>query len=437
MKISVIGTGYVGLVTGVCLTDVGHQVTCIDIDEKKIESMKKGHSPIYEPGLDELMKKNIKAGRLYFTSDYASGVKDAEVVVIAVGTPQSKDGSADLQYLEKACRSIAQSLQNDTVVVTKSTVPVGTNEYVAKVIRENVVNDVQVTVASNPEFLREGSAIYDTFNGDRIIIGAEDDETLATVARIYQGFDMTIVKTDLRSAEMIKYASNAFLATKISFINELSNVCEQLGANIENVAEGMGMDQRIGNKFLNAGVGYGGSCFPKDTQALLSIGRNVGVNMPIIQSVIETNDKQQRIIVDKIKHRFTDLTTKKIAVLGLAFKPNTDDMRDAPSIKVVRELVDAGAEVHAYDPIASENAKVYLPGATIYHDSIEEALADKDFVVIMTDWPEFKDYSIENYSRLLKQPVIFDGRNCYSLADANQADLEYHSIGRPTVNQKE
>lgn len=433
MKISVIGTGYVGLVTGVCLSEVGHEVTCLDIDDKKIQSMRKGISPIYEPGLDELMKKNIEEQRLFFTSSYAEGMAEKQVVFIAVGTPQSKDGSADLQYLNKACQSIGENMQNDLIVVTKSTVPVGTNEHVEQEIIKYKSRDFDLKVVSNPEFLREGSAIHDTFHGDRIVIGSEDSDALDRVKEIYQPFDLPIVTTDLRSAEMIKYASNAFLATKISFINELGNLCERLGANIENVANGMGMDKRIGNKFLNAGVGYGGSCFPKDTNALHSIGQSVDYQMPIIKSVIETNEKQQRIIVDKIKEYVPDLAYRKVAVLGLSFKPNTDDMRDAPSIKVVRELVDSGAEVYAYDPIASENAKIFLPGSTVYNESIEETLEDKDFAVIMTDWDQIKNYPLHELKDRLKNPIVFDGRNCFALDQAEASGLQYHSIGRPSV----
>ncbi len=433
MKISVIGTGYVGLVTGVCLSEIGHEVTCLDIDEKKVQSMRDGISPIYEPGLDEMMKRNIDRNRLFFTSSYEEGLADNEFVFIAVGTPQSKNGSADLQYLNNACKSIAESMRRDMIVITKSTVPVGTNEHVKRTITQHLQEDYKVSVVSNPEFLREGSAIHDTFHGDRIVIGSEDEESLNRVKQIYADFELPILATDLRSAEMIKYASNAFLATKISFINELGNLCERLGANIENVSKGMGMDQRIGEKFLNAGVGYGGSCFPKDTNALLSIGNSVDCEMAIIKSVIDTNEKQQRIIVDKIKEFVPDLTNKKVGVLGLAFKPNTDDMRDAPSIKVIRELVDSGAEVYAYDPIAAENARVYLPGATVYKDSIDETLEDMDFAVIMTDWKDIKEYPLEQFNEHLKNPVLFDGRNCFNLQEMQKYGVQYHSIGRPSV----
>ncbi|MFC7321853.1 UDP-glucose dehydrogenase family protein [Halobacillus campisalis] len=437
MKISVIGTGYVGLVTGVCLTEVGHHVTCVDIDENKVQNMRKGISPIFEPGLEDMMTKNINENRLSFTSDYKEAMKDKEIVFIAVGTPQSKDGSAELTYLKKACKSIAEHMTDDLIVITKSTVPVGTNEYVKELIEKHKNASHKVSVVSNPEFLREGSAIHDTFYGDRIVIGSEEQEALDRVKEVYSSFTLPILETDLRSAEMIKYASNAFLATKISFINELGNLCERLGANIENVSKGMGMDKRIGDKFLNAGVGYGGSCFPKDTNALVSIGHSVGYHMSIVDSVIETNDKQQRIIIDKIKEFYPDLSHKKVAVLGLAFKPNTDDMRDAPSIKVIRELVDNEAEVYAYDPIAEENAKVFLPGGTIYKDSIDETLKDKDFAIIMTDWQEIKEYPLEQLKSQLKHPALFDGRNCFNLERVKESGLEYHSIGRPSIGVRE
>lgn len=436
MKISVIGTGYVGLVTGVCLSEVGHEITCLDIDSKKVERLNRSESPIYEPGLEDMMKKNIDGGRLDFTDSYETALQGREVVIIAVGTPQADDGSAELVYLNNACRSIAENMTNDMIVVTKSTVPVGTNEHVKNEIEKHHNGSYSVDVISNPEFLREGSAIYDTFNGDRIVVGGENEKAVEKVKNIFEPFGVPIVMTDLRSAEMIKYASNAFLATKISFINQLSNLCERIGANVESVAKGMGMDKRIGDKFLNAGVGYGGSCFPKDTSALSAIAKSVDYDLSIVDSVIATNEGQQRIIVDKIKKVFPDLENKKIAVLGLAFKPNTDDMRDAPSIKVVRELVDAGADVYAYDPIASENARTYLPGATNYMDSVEEAIHGKDFAVIMTDWKEIKEYSPENYAKSLNNPVVFDGRNCYSLKEIENTGLEYHSIGRPTVYNK-
>lgn len=434
MEISVIGTGYVGLVTGVCLAHVGNKVTCIDIDEDKIDTLKKGISPIYEDGLTELLQENIKNGNLDFTADYNKGLTGKKFVYIAVGTPQGEDGSADLTYIDKACESIAKHLEEDTVIVTKSTVPVGTNEYIKDKIESNLTNKVTIKIASNPEFLRQGSAVHDTFNGDRIVIGSDDEETLDMLEKINEGFDLPIIRTDLRSAEMIKYASNAFLATKISFINEMANLSEKIGANIDHVAKGMGMDKRIGNKFLNAGIGYGGSCFPKDTRAIISIGKNNDYKMPILENVVDANERQRDALVDKLLRRYNDISGKRIAVLGLAFKPNTDDMREAPSITVTEKLLSGGAIISAYDPVATENAKKVLSNNVQYANSIEEAIDNADIVMILTEWTEIKNYPLENYQKYMEKAVIFDGRNCYTLEAAKESGVEYHSIGRPSIN---
>lgn len=436
MNIAVVGTGYVGLVTGVCLSDIGHQVVCIDIDINKIEKMKKGISPIYEPGLEDLMIRNIKKGNLKFTNSYAMGFKDVQVVIIAVGTPQMPDGSANLQYIEAVAESIGEYVTQDVVVVIKSTVPVGTNDYVKGKILANLKNDIKIAMASNPEFLREGSAIRDTFDGDRIIIGTEDEETVEILEQMYKEFELPIYKTDIYSAEMIKYASNAFLATKISFINEISNICEKLGANVEDVANGMGMDKRIGRAFLNAGIGYGGSCFPKDTQALVQIAGNAKHDFELLRSVIQVNNSQQYRLLDKIQQRFNNIRGKTVALLGLAFKPNTDDMREAASIVLARELVELGINIKAYDPIAIENAKQYLPTQVIYTTTLQEALKNADFAIIVTEWEEFKELDLAQLKELLREPVLFDGRNCFELDKASEAGIEYHSIGRPTVYTK-
>ncbi|MGM2631948.1 UDP-glucose dehydrogenase family protein [Bacillus cereus group sp. Bce040] len=436
MNIAVVGTGYVGLVTGVCLSDIGHQVVCIDIDINKIEKMKKGISPIYEPGLEDLMIRNIKKGNLKFTNSYAMGFKDVQVVIIAVGTPQMPDGSANLQYIEAVAESIGEYVTQDVVVVIKSTVPVGTNDYVKGKILANLKNDIKIAMASNPEFLREGSAIRDTFDGDRIIIGTEDEETVEILEQMYKEFELPIYKTDIYSAEMIKYASNAFLATKISFINEISNICEKLGANVEDVANGMGMDKRIGRAFLNAGIGYGGSCFPKDTQALVQIAGNAKHDFELLRSVIQVNNSQQYRLLDKIQQRFNNIRGKTVALLGLAFKPNTDDMREAASIVLARELVELGINIKAYDPIAIENAKQYLPTQVIYTTTLQEALENADFAIIVTEWEEFKELDLAQLKELLREPVLFDGRNCFELDKASEAGIEYHSIGRPTVYTK-
>lgn len=433
MEIAVIGTGYVGLVTGVCLSEIGHNVTCIDIDENKVKKMEAGISPIYEEGLEELLEKNIGKGRLHFTTDYQQGLKNKHVVYIAVGTPQGEDGSADLTYIDAACKDVAANLSQDSIIVTKSTVPVGTNEHIKQKISESLSADFSIEVASNPEFLRQGSAVYDTFNGDRIVIGSESEEVLDVLEEINQPFGIPIVRTDLRSAEMIKYASNAFLATKISFINEMANLCGKLGANIENVSRGMGMDNRIGPAFLNPGLGYGGSCFPKDTNAIISIARNVDYQMPILENVEYVNQRQRKIIVENIMKKYGSINGKKIALLGLSFKPNTDDMRESPSILIIEELVKEGAEIRAFDPAAAENAKQLLPSEVAYADSVEEAVTDADFAVIVTDWQQIKGYPLEKYKANMADPVIFDGRNCFNLQEVEKNGIEYYSIGRPPV----
>lgn len=435
-KIAVVGTGYVGLVTGVALSEIGHHVTCIDVDLDKVKRMQAGISPIYEPGLDELMQKNIAAGRLHFTNEHELGFHEAEVIYIAVGTPQREDGSADLQYVEQAALDIATHAKRDVIVVTKSTVPVGTNERIRDLIRTHRKRDIQVEVVSNPEFLREGSAVHDTFHGDRIVIGADDEWAAAVVEEINRPFGIPIFKTDIRSAEMIKYASNAFLATKISFINEISNICEKLGANVEDVALGMGMDKRIGSQFLRAGIGYGGSCFPKDTQALVQIAGNVNHRFDLLESVIRVNNRQQALLVHKALERFGSLRGMKIALLGLAFKPNTDDMREAASIVVSNKLLEEGAEVVAYDPVAMDNARRVLDPRVRFADSVEEVLAGADAAFLLTEWPEFQELSFDVFVRLMKEPVLFDGRNCFSLEYVRNYPVEYHSVGRPSVWRK-
>lgn len=434
MEIAVIGTGYVGLVTGVCLSDLGNQVTCIDIDDEKVATLEKGISPIYEKDLPELLQKNIAKEHLNFTTDYREGLRGKDIIYIAVGTPQGEDGSADLTHVDEVCETIAQHLVDEVIIVTKSTVPVGTNEYIKNKIEAGLVNDADVKIASNPEFLRQGSAVHDTFNGDRIVIGSEDEAVLDVLEKVNAGFQLPIVRTNLRSAEMIKYASNAFLATKISFINEMANLSEQIGANIDHVAEGMGMDSRIGSAFLNAGIGYGGSCFPKDTRAVISVARAVSYDMPILENVVDANERQRGIIVDKIMERFESIKGKKVAVLGLAFKPNTDDIREAPSISVTEKLLEAGADVYAYDPAAAGNAKKILSDKISYAASIEEAVDASDIAVILTEWQEIKAFPIGNYQKYMKDPVVFDGRNCFTLEEAKDSGVEYHSIGRPSVH---
>ncbi|MCR6855253.1 UDP-glucose/GDP-mannose dehydrogenase family protein [Paenibacillus jamilae] len=437
MNIAVVGTGYVGLVTGVCLSEINHQVICIDTDEEKVRKMQSGVSPIYEPGLDELMQKNIKKGTLHFSSNHQQGFRNAEIIFIAVGTPQLPDGSANLQYVETVAKSIAKYVQKDVIVVTKSTVPVGTNDFVKKTILDNLEKDVKVRIASNPEFLREGSAIQDTFQGDRIVIGTEDEETAKILEGMYHSFGLPVFKTDIYSSEMIKYASNAFLATKISFINEISNICEKLGANVEDVAGGMGMDHRIGRAFLNAGIGYGGSCFPKDTEALVQIAGGVEHDFHLLKSVIEVNNSQQAQIVEKVKARMKNLAGKKIAMLGLAFKPNTDDMREAASIVIANKLIKEGAKVIAYDPIAMESAKKVLPQEVVYVDSLDKCLEGAEATIIVTEWEEFKSMDLNKFRSLVKNAILFDGRNCFNLKVMEEQCVEYYSVGRPVVNNKD
>ncbi|PSL40695.1 UDPglucose 6-dehydrogenase [Planomicrobium soli] len=430
-KIAVVGTGYVGLVTGVALSEIGHLVYCVDINAEKVAHMTKGKSPIYEPGLEELMIKNINNGNLKFTTDHQKAFTNAEVIYIAVGTPEKEDGTADLKYIENVCQDIAFNITNKVVVVTKSTVPVGTNEYIQKII--STYTKVPFAVVSNPEFLREGSAVHDTFYGDRIIIGSQTEEAANIIEEINKPFGIEIYKTNLRSAEMIKYASNAFLATKISFINEIANISGDLGANIQEVSKGMGFDKRIGNTFLNAGIGYGGSCFPKDTKALVQIAGNINHEFNLLKAVIEVNNKQQLLLVEKAKEHYGSLKGKKVALLGLSFKPNTDDMREAASIITAEKLILAGAQVIAYDPIAIENAKRNLPDAVEYVNSVEEALSNADTAFIMTEWTEIVTTPLSKYHQKLKDNVVFDGRNCYELSDAIRANLNYYSIGRPTI----
>lgn len=434
MKISVIGTGYVGLVTGVSLSEIGHHVTCIDVNQDKVVKMQQGISPIYEPGLSEMMTKNIKEKRLSFTTDHRKGLQHSNVIYIAVGTPENKDGSADMSYVSQAARDIAENVEQNVIVVTKSTVPVGTNDMIKETIQSHIAKNLQVEVVSNPEFLKEGSAIYDSFHGDRIVIGADSEYAGSIIEQINEPFGVPVFKTDIKSAEMIKYASNAFLATKISFINEISNICELLGANIENVSKGMGLDQRIGSQFLRAGIGYGGSCFPKDTKALIQIAGNVEYEFELLKGVVNVNKKQQGILIGKLNDCLPILSGKKIAVLGLAFKPNTDDMRESPSILVTEELIKQGAEVVAYDPIAMDNAKSILNPLVQYADSIEEAIAESEAALILTDWDEIKNIELAIF-KTMKKPLVIDGRNCFSLEAVESNGIEYHSIGRPVATK--
>jgi len=430
VQIAVAGTGYVGLVTGVCLAEIGHNVTCIDIDEGKIDMLKRGISPIFEPGLEELIRKNTQIERLFFTSNPKEAYKDKDIIIIAVGTPENEDGSANLSYIQKVVRDIVNHINCPTILATKSTVPVGTNDQIKEWISEWNDQQYPIEVVSNPEFLREGSAIHDTFHGDRIVIGANSEEAANKVAGLYEPFNIPIIKTNIRSAEMIKYAANAFLATKISFINEIANICEKVGANIEDVAYGIGQDKRIGPHFLKAGIGYGGSCFPKDTKALVQIAGNVKHHFELLEAVIKVNNKQQLKLVRKAKEQLGSLKDKKCAILGLAFKPNTDDVREAASIVMAKELMKEEANVIGYDPIAIKNAKKILGNSIEYTTSIEEAIQEADVAFIATEWDEVKKFPLEKYVELMKTPYVFDGRNCYELNQIQMSSLTYFSIGR-------
>ena len=433
MKIVVAGTGYVGLVTGACLSEIGHKVTCVDIDENKVTMMKKGISPIYEPGLDELLKRNYQEGRLNFTTDYKNAYKDANIVFIGVGTPEREDGSANLDYVFKVCEQIAESVENNCLVVVKSTVPIGTNDRVEEFLKEHVKAGIHIEVASNPEFLAQGTAVKDTLYASRIVIGVESKEAEEKLRYVYEGFNQPIVVTNRRSAEMIKYASNDFLALKISFINEIANVCEIVGANIEDVARGMSYDKRIGDKFLKAGLGYGGSCFPKDTKALHWLANDSGYEIKTIKATIEVNENQKYKMFRKAKQRFGSLKGMKVAVLGLTFKPETDDLREAPSIPNIKRLLDEGAEIVAFDPVGEENFKKKFNLPIEYVKSPKEALKNADVAFIFTEWKEIKNLDLQYYEKLMKTPIIFDGRNCYDINLVKDHNIDYYSVGRKEV----
>ncbi|PEP52459.1 UDP-glucose/GDP-mannose dehydrogenase family protein [Bacillus wiedmannii] len=432
MKITIIGTGYVGLITGVGLAMLGHSVTCFDINDEKIERIKQGDLPIYEAGLYELINDACENDCLTFTTSRVKAFYDAEFIFIAVGTPSLLDGTADLTYIRSACDDIGTYTTNDIIVVTKSTVPVGTNDVMRGWIEEKLQNRYELHIVSNPEFLREGSGIYDFFQGDRIVIGADNEEAARKVENLYSELRLKTYVTNIKSAEMIKYASNAFLATKISFINEISNICEKVGANVLDVAKGMGMDKRIGASFLNAGIGYGGSCFPKDTKALVQIAGNVAHDFRLLKAVIEVNNKQQLLLVEKAK-KIIDMNKKQIAVLGAAFKPNTDDIREAPSLVIIEELINMDADVILYDPQAIQNVKGVFGETIRYTGCIDEAIREADAVFILTEWESIRTYPLENYVKLMKEPILFDGRNCYTNEDAKKQGLDYYSIGRKSI----
>ena len=439
MKIAVAGTGYVGLVAGVCFAEKGHEVTCVDVDEQKVELMRSGVSPIYEEGLQELMQKNNATGRLHYTTDHVAAYRDADAIFIGVGTPEMPDGSADLSYIATVSRQIAENVGKDCLVVVKSTVPVGTNDKVEQFIHDFLKSDVHVEIASNPEFLAQGSAVRDTLHAARIIIGTESEWAKSILEEIYAPFELPMVFVSRRSAEMIKYACNNFLALKISYMNDIANLCELLGADVEDVARAMKYDERIGSSFLNAGIGYGGSCFPKDTKALSYIADKNGYNLRTIKAAVEVNTSQKTRLYKKACDRMISFEHLKVAVLGLAFKPGTDDLREAPSIDNVELLLEAGADIYAFDPVARQRFESRYPegqlkkGSIHYVSSPEEALEGANICFIFTEWKHFRSMEPGLYKEKMQTPLVYDGRNIYSPEAMKDAGVEYYSIGRPPV----
>ncbi|MFB5085898.1 UDP-glucose/GDP-mannose dehydrogenase family protein [Psychrobacillus sp. PGGUH221] len=429
-NVAVIGTGYVGLVTGVVLSEIGHTVTCIDIDENKVNTLSQGNSPIYEPDLDALLEKNIAENRLHFTTNHSEAFDQAEIIFIAVGTPQSENGSANLVHIEQAARDIAHKVVRDTIVVVKSTVPVGTNDLVQAIIEQELRASVNVQVVSNPEFLREGHAIYDTFHADRIVIGAENERAGDTIQSLFENLEVPVVRTNRRSAEMIKYASNAFLAVKISYINQIANLCEMLGAEVNDVADGMGLDHRIGRSFLNAGLGYGGSCFPKDTAALAYLGCENGISLSIVDAAIHANHQQSQIFLERVLNHFNgDMIGKKIAILGLAFKPDTDDMREAPSLKIIKNLLDSKAQVKVYDPVVHEINDFSHPSIE-YTNSVQDCITNADAILLVTEWDEIVNSDWKQLIDYPKSPLILDGRNVLSIKELTNLGWQIEGIGQ-------
>jgi UDPglucose 6-dehydrogenase len=449
-KIAVAGTGYVGLVAGVCFAEVGHHVTCVDIDENKVNLMKQGISPIYEADLEGLMKKNYATGRLTYTTDYVSAYKEADAIFIGVGTPEQPDGSANLTYIATVARQIAETIEKDCLVVVKSTVPVGTNDKVEQFIYDFLPHDgekhtgngsgttrkIRVEVASNPEFLAQGTAVRDTLQAARIIIGTESKWAEEMLIKIYEPFNIPIVSVSRRSAEMIKYASNDFLALKISFMNDIANLCELVGADIQDVARGMSFDERIGSKFLNAGIGYGGSCFPKDTKALEYLAKQNGYELRTVKATIDVNTDQKTILYKKACNRLITFNGLKVAVLGLTFKPGTDDLREAPSIENIPLLLSQGAVIYAYDPVGTDNFKRKYPegvngsGSIKYVGNVKEALEGANVCFIFTEWGEIKAVNPKDYKKLMRTPLVYDGRNTYGVKEMKEVGVEYYSIGR-------
>ena len=432
MHIAVIGTGYVGLVTGACFAEFGVDVTCVDVDSEKVDKLNRGIIPIYEPGLDNIVEKNVAARRLNFTTDIRSAVEGALVVFMAVGTPPQEDGSPDMSYYRQAAKDVAEAMNGYKVLVTKSTVPVGTGEWLRQFVKANLTIETDFGVASNPEFLREGAALEDFMHPDRVVIGSNEERAIDVMKDLYRPLyliETPIVITSLEAAELIKYAANAFLATKITFINEIANLCGAIGCDVQDVARGMGMDNRIGRKFLHPGPGYGGSCFPKDTRALTTVADKYGVETRIVDAVVEANDRQRDAMIPKIEKLVGDLSGKTIAVLGLSFKPETDDMRESPATDIINEMVKRGAKIKAYDPVAMSEARHYLPDIGYAVDEYD-AISGADALVIITEWNQFRALDMEKIKELLKAPKIADLRNIYEPDDMRKMGFEYVGVGR-------
>ncbi|MBK9154089.1 MAG: UDP-glucose/GDP-mannose dehydrogenase family protein [Chloracidobacterium sp.] len=432
MQIAVIGTGYVGLVSGACFAEFGVDVTCVDVDAEKIDKLKNGIIPIYEPGLDQLVHKNVRAGRLHFTTNIKEAVEKALVVFLAVGTPPREDGTPDMTYYRQAAKDVAGAINGYKVLVTKSTVPVGTGKWLRDFVSENLENGAEFGVASNPEFLREGAAIEDFMRPDRVVIGSNEERAVEVMKELYRPLyliETPIVITSLEAAELIKYAANAFLATKITFINEIANLCDAIGCDVHDVARGMGMDNRIGRKFLHPGPGYGGSCFPKDTRALTTVADQFGVETRIVDAVIDANEKQREAMIPKIEGLVGDLSGKSIGILGLSFKPETDDMRESPAIDIIRVLLEKGAAVKAFDPVAMDEAKKFIDGIEYAVDEYA-AIDGADALVIITEWNQFRALDMERVKSLLKAPKIADLRNIYEPVDMWELGFEYIGVGR-------
>ncbi len=437
MKIAVVGTGYVGLVTGACLADVGFEVICVDIDVEKITQLKQGISPIFEPGLEDVLERTIQKGRLTFTTDLVPVLKDVQVIFSAVGTPPDDDGSADLQYVVEVAKTVGKHMQDYVLVITKSTVPVGTANLVKETIQQELNKrsvSIDFDVASNPEFLKEGDAISDFMKPDRIVVGVESERAQQIFEKMYKPFVLNghpVIFTDIPSAEMIKYAANAMLATRISFMNDIANLCEIVGADVNMVRKGIGSDTRIGSKFLYAGIGYGGSCFPKDVKALIKTGDQKGYSLDVLKAVEEVNDRQKFVLFNKLQQHYQgDLKGKKIGMLGLSFKPNTDDMREAPSLVLIQSLLESGCEVKAYDPAAMHETKRKIGNVITYCNSIEETIEGTDALFLVTEWAEFRVLDPKRIVSLMKTPLVFDGRNIYDPREMREGGVTYFSIGR-------